>query len=76
MKVCMCRCCGVKHETVTEAILVGMDEDQVYARTHCRYCEAPSSSFVALGDEPELGPDEIGYPSVVIPKNRDEASAD
>lgn len=76
MKVCMCRFCGVKHEAAKESVLVGMSEEQVYARTHCRYCEAPSSSFVALGDEPELGPDELGYPLVVITKNLDETSAD
>ncbi len=67
MKVCMCRFCGVKHEAVTEAALVGRTEDEVYIQTHCRYCEAPASTFRELSDEPELAPDEIGYPSVVIP---------
>ncbi|SFR74962.1 hypothetical protein SAMN05428960_1046 [Mitsuaria sp. PDC51] len=70
MKVCMCRFCGVKHESVMEVVLVGMSKEEAYTRTHCRYCEAPASSFLELPDEPELGIDEIGYPSVVISKNR------
>lgn len=67
MKVCMCRYCGVKHEAASAIDLLGLDEEQTYRRTHCRLCESPSSTFVRLADEPDLQPDELGYPLVVMP---------
>lgn len=67
MKVCRCRVCGVLHEAAPASILVGQSEEFTYARTHCRLCEAPSSTFAPLADEPDLPADEIGYPLAVVP---------
>lgn len=67
MKVCMCPTCGVLHEAVPASKLVGLSEEQVYARIHCRMCETPSDVFIQVRDEPDLGPDEIGYPAAVVP---------
>lgn len=66
MKVCMCPTCGVLHEAVP-ASLHGLSDDEVYARTHCRMCETPSDVFIRRKDEPDLGPNELGYPAAVVP---------
>jgi hypothetical protein len=67
MKVCMCPTCGVLHEAVPASSLVGLNDEKVYARTHCRMCETPSEGFIRRRDEPDLEPDEFGYPAAVVP---------
>lgn len=67
MRVCACPMCGTLHEAVSAVALIGITEEQLYDRTHCRLCELPSSTFIALKDEPDLGDDELGYPLAVVP---------
>ena len=67
MKVCMCPTCGVLYEAVPASSLLGMSDEQVYARTHCRMCETPSDVFIPRRDEPGLEPDEFGYPAAAVP---------
>jgi hypothetical protein len=66
MKVCMCPTCGVLYEAMPASSLVEMSDEQVYARTHCRMCETPSDVFIRRNDEPDLGPNEFGYPAAVV----------
>lgn len=66
MKVCACPVCGTVHEAAPSTVLNGLTEEQVYARTHCKLCESPSSRFVALADEPDLKNEEFGYPLAVV----------
>jgi len=67
MKVCVCPACGTLHEAASALVLNGLNEEATYQRTHCRFCERPSSSFRPRPDEPDLAPGELGYPIAVVP---------
>lgn len=48
-------------------MLIGLAEQVVYQRTHCRLCETPSTTFIRRPDEPDLLDGEFGYPLVAVP---------
>jgi len=74
MKVCKCPNCGVLHGAARITTLAGLDEEQVYLCTHCRFCEYPTGNFVQQPDERDLQPNELGYPMAVVPWLHDEAA--
>lgn len=67
MKVCRCPRCGTVHEAASSTALLGADERLVHRRTHCRLCSLRSEHFTPLPDEPDLGPNDMGYPMAVVP---------